>query len=386
MGNAGGPMMGNARTPLSFSQAELEDFESFKKAVLDEIVGAVYPLHRKVFSLYWNNSVTNAMPYVCSYADYDEGTFAYAFPIVYDGGLVHHVFSAKVVPELSPAKFRAASAEARIKTMAYMEEPPGKVGGITTYTVAPHYERFARFKFIHAINDRRTGECSIPVIERNPKRAALTILRWWASFLCSRLDGLVSELSRKLGLSPWTYHPNLLERLLSSDLEVLDRLDELVGGAGGAGRALGPLGGPGGPLSPAVQKRGVALRNALHYMNALYNRVHDLCSRVCGALANALRCLYDTVRHLLNEIERLANEILKEEVVRRVARAVMPIVAPAVAQAVRTGDVAEVVRRVDEAFSAARSIIIEWAKGVFLEVRRSVVEGFFAKYLQARPV
>ena len=381
--------MVNAGTPLSFSQAELGDFESFKKAVLDEVVGAVFPLHRKVFSLYWNNSVTNAMPYVCSYADYDEGAFSYAFPIVYDNGLVNHVFSVKVVPELTPAKFRAASAEARIKTMAYMEEPPGKVGGITTYTVAPHYERFARFKFIHAINDRRTGECSIPVIERNPKRAALTILRWWASFLCSRLDGLVSELSRKLGLSPWTYHPNLLERLLSSDLEVLDRLDELVGGTGGAGRALGPLGGAPGapsPLSSAIQKRGVALRNALYYMNALYNRIRDLSSRVCGALANAMKCLYETVRHLLNEIERLANEILKEEVARRVARAVMPVVAPAVAQAVRTGNVAEVVRRVDEAFSTARSIIIEWAKGIFLEVRRSVVEGFFAKYLQARPV
>jgi uncharacterized linocin/CFP29 family protein len=99
-----------------------------------------------------------------------------------------------------------------------------------------------------------------------------------------------------------------------------------------------------------------------------------------------MKCLYETVRHLLNEIERLANEILKEEVARRVARAVMPVVAPAVAQAVRTGNVAEVVRRVDEAFSTARSIIIEWAKGIFLEVRRSVVEGFFAKYLQARPV
>jgi len=375
--------MSRTRTPLSFSQAELEGFESFKKAVLDEVVKAVFPLHRKVFSLYWNNSVTNAMPYVCSYADYDEGTFSYSFPIVYDNGLVHHVFSAKVVPELSPAKFRAASAEARIKTMAYMEEPPGKVGGITTYTVAPHYERFARFKFIHAINDRRTGECSIPVIERNPKRAALTILRWWASFLCSRLDGLVSELSRKLGLSPWTYHPNLLERLLSSDLEILDRLDEL---AGGAGRASGPLGGPGGPLGPVIQKRGVALRNALYYMNALYNRVHDLCSRVCGALANAMKCLYDTVRHLLSEIERLASEILKEEVAERVARAVMPVVAPAVAQAVRTGNVADVVRRVDEALSAARSIILEWAKDVFLKVRASTVEGFFAKYLQARPV
>jgi hypothetical protein len=262
--------------------------------------------------------------------------------------------------------------------MAYMEEPPGKVGGITTYTVAPHYERFARFKFIHAINDRRTGECSIPVIERNPKRAALTILRWWASFLCSRLDGLVSELSRKLGLSPWTYHPNLLERLLSSDLEVLERLDELD--------ALNRSGGAPGAPSPAVQKRGVALRNALHYMNALYNRVHDLCSRVCGALANAMKCLYDTVRHLLNEIERLASEILKEEVARRVARAVMPVVAPAVAQAVRTGNVADVVRRVDEALSAARSIILEWAKGVFLKVSASTVEGFFAKYLQARPV
>jgi len=379
-------MMANVGAPLSFSQAELEDFESFKKAVLDEIVGAVYPLHRKVFSLYWNNSVTNAMPKVYSYADYDEGTFSYSFPIVYDGGLVHHVFSAKVVPELTPGKFRAASAEARIKTMAYMEEPPGKVGGITTYTIAPHYERFARFKFIHAINDRRTGECSIPVIERNPKRAALTVLRWWASFLCSRLDGLVSELSRKLGLSPWTYHPNLLERLLSSDLEVLDRLDELVGGTGGAGRALRPLGGPGGPPGPVVQKRGVALRNALYYMNALYNRVHDLCSRVCGALANALRCLYDTVRHLLNEIERLANEVLREEVARRVARAVMPVVAPAVARVAGTGNFAEVVKRVDEALSAARSIIIEWAKGIFIEVRRSAVEGFFAKYLQARPV
>jgi len=392
-------MMGNTGAPLSFSQAKLEDFESFKKAVLDEVVGAVYPLHRKVFSLYWNNSVTNAMPKVCSYADYDEGAFSYSFPIVYDGGLVHHVFSVKVVPELTPGKFRAASAEARIKTMAYMEEPPGKVGGITTYTVAPHYERFARFKFIHAINDRRTGECSIPVIERNPKRAALTVLRWWASFLCSRLDGLVSELSRKLGLSPWTYHPNLLERLLSSDLEILDRLDELdgfdgfdgldrAGRAGDAGWALRPLGGalsaPG--PGPLVQKRGVALRNALYYMNALYNRVHDLCSRVCGALAAAMKCLYDTVRHLLNEIERLANEVLREEVARRVARAVVPVVAPAVAQAARTGNVAEVVRRVDEALSAARSIIIEWAKGVFLEVRRSVAEGFFAKYLQARPV
>lgn len=103
-------------------------------------------------------------------------------------------------------------------------------------------------------------------------------------------------------------------------------------------------------------------------------------------MANALRCLYDTVRHLLNEIERLANEVLREEVARRVARAVMPVVAPAVARVAGTGNFAEVVKRVDEALSAARSIIIEWAKGIFIEVRRSAVEGFFAKYLQARPV
>jgi hypothetical protein len=359
----GAVVMGNARTPLSFSQAKLEDFESFKKAVLDEVVKAVFPLYRKVFSLYWNNSTTCAMPRVYSYADSDEGIFAYAFPIVHDSGLVYHVFVVKVAPELSPAKFRAAAAEAKIKAMAYMDEPAGKVGGITVYVVAPHYERFARFKFIHAVNDRRTGECSIPVVERDPKRVALTVLRWWASFLCSRLDGLVSELSRKLRLSPWTYHPNLLERLLSSELS-----------------------GAPAPDAPANTQTRRVSRSALYYMSALYNRVHDLCSRVCGALANAMKCLYDTVRHLLNEIERLANEVLREEVVRRVARAVMPIVAPAVAQAVRTGDVADVVKRIDEAFSAARSIVIEWAKGVFLEVRRSTVEGFFAKYLQARPV
>jgi len=295
------------------------------------------------------------MPRVCCYSDCDEGLFAYSFPVVRDGDLVHQVFVVKIVPELNKAKCRAVAVEAKMKALANMDVP-GRIGGVSVYVVAPRYERFARFKFIEA--EEKQDAFWTAVIARNPKAAALRALRWWTSYLCSRLDGLVSKLSCKLGLSPWKYVPNQLERLLRASER-------------------------GGPADPPGAPRKSVRVAALHYMSSLYNRVHELSSRACAALATSMRCLYETVQQLLDRVLKLMEEVAVEELAERIARAVEAHVVCAVGSA-RCG-LGEVARRAEELLSTVKSIVLERARRAFLERESRIASAFLERLRLASP-
>jgi len=370
------------------ARRELEEFKRYRRTVIDLVSSSTYPLHRDVFVKYWANSVTNLLPKVYCYCNEDEGLYAFAFPITRDGDLVIQLFVVKVVPELSAAKFRAIAWEVENKILPEVVERmglPGKLGGVTVYVVAPHYERFARLIPIRAFPRRGIYFC--PIIERDPERVALRVLRWWTSYLGSRLEGFVAELSRSFNMPGWAYVRNQLERMFKDYEEALglghdrDRIDEVGVAWGGASPTTVGTVVNGSARSAAPPEPPKKIKSAvLHYMSAICNRVSSLGARGCR-LAEALKCLYETVERLVREVFALFERLREKALAKRLARAIMPHVER---EARRSPQ--EVARIVDRVMTVARSTIMEWAKDVFLKVSASTVEGFFAKYLQARPV
>lgn len=428
------------RIRLARAVRRLEEFEKYKEALFEAVVGALSPLYGRVCKRYWDDSQVSRMKRPYQKVDFENGLYAVAIPTFADPELKYHALVVKVVEELSPRRFEELRERARDEGVRALEEeglPRQFLDGVSVYVIAPRYGCGEPFRFMRAVKRGEAREFYAPIIG-DASTASIRALSWFASYLSSRLDGLISDLSRSHGLSSWEYTPNLLSKLLRG----IDRLSARRDRAGRAGGIKGQNGrierwerdaeeppdmsGRGDLEAPLLYKslynRGIsgpasrvheggarrggtananatadahldfevvercerAFRDVGRYLGEVRRRIGSLSNRVCLSLERSMYCLCEVVEFIL---ERL-RAVVKGAIERVVAGRVVQLLSPLVERAFRRGlrELRELRASVESILERAKSAIMERAGEVVWERGLWLAEYVVGMLKAARPV
>jgi len=434
------------RIRLARVAKRLEEFEKYKEALFDAVVGALSPLYGRVCKRYWDDSQVSRMKRPYQKVDFENGLYAVAIPTFADPELKYHALVVKVVEELSPRRFEELRERTRDEGVRALEEeglPRQFLDGVSVYVIAPRYGRGEPFRFMRAVKRREAREFYAPIIG-DAGTASIRALSWFASYLSSRLDGLISDLSRSRGLPSWEYTPNLLSKLLRGIDRVSTRRDRarragvkglqnghiewrgrdaegspdkrsrgdseapllyrsilynrgISGPSSGVHEGEARKGGTAStanatavvltdahPDLEAVEGCERALRDVGRYLGEVKRRIGSLSNRVCLSLERSMHCLCEVVEFIL---ERL-RAVVKGAIERVVAGRVVQLLSPLVERALRRGlrELRELRAGVESILERAKSAIMERAGEVVWERGLWLAEYVVGMLKVARPV
>ena len=429
------------RIKLARAVRRLEEFEKYKEALFDAVVGALSPLYGRVCKRYWDDSQVSRMKRPYQKVDFENGLYAVAIPTFADPELKYHALVVKVVEELSPRRFEELRERARDEGVRALEEeglPRQFLDGVSVYVIAPRYGRGEPFRFMRAVKRREAREFYAPIIG-DAGTASIRALSWFASYLSSRLDGLISDLSRSHGLPSWEYTPNLLSKLLRGIDRASTRRDRArragvkglqsgrierqgrdaegspdIRGRGDLETSLlysddpynrgisepssGVHGGEarrGGTASTAnatadahpdlevVERCERAFRDVGRYLGEVRRRIGSLSNRVCLSLERSMHCLCEVVEFILERLRM----VVKRAIERVVAGRVVQLLSPLVERALRRGlrELRELRASVESILERAKSAIMERAGEVVWERDLWLAEYVVGMLKVARP-
>jgi hypothetical protein len=430
------------RIGLARAVRRLEEFEKYKEALFDAVVGALSPLYGRVCKRYWDDSQVSRMKRPYQKVDFENGLYAVAIPTFADPELKYHALVVKVVEELSPRRFEELRERARDEGVRALEGeglPRQFLDGVSVYVIAPRYGRGEPFRFMRAVKRREAREFYAPIIG-DAGTASIRALSWFASYLSSRLDGLISDLSRSRGLPPWEYTPNLLSKLLRGIDRASARRDRArragvkglqsgriewqgrdaeeppdIRGRGDLETSLlysvelynreisKPASGvhegearkgwtastanatavvltDAHPDLEAVERCERAFRDVGRYLGEVRRRIGSLSNRVCLSLERSMHCLCEVVEFILERLRM----VVKGAVERVVAGRVVQLLSPLVERALRRG-LRELRASVESILERAKSAIMERAGEVVWERDLWLAEYVVGMLKVARP-
>jgi hypothetical protein len=433
------------RIKLARAVRRLEEFEKYKEALFDAVVGALSPLYGRVCKRYWDDSQVSRMKRPYQKVDFENGLYAVAIPTFADPELKYHALVVKVVEELSPRRFEELRERARDEGVRALEGeglPRQFLDGVSVYVIAPRYGRGEPFRFMRAVKRREAREFYAPIIG-DASTASIRALSWFASYLSSRLDGLISDLSRSRGLPPWEYTPNLLSKLLRGIDRASARRDRArragvkglqsgriewqgrdaeeppdIRGRGDLETSLlysvelynreisKPASGvhegearkgwtastanatavvltDAHPDLEAVERCERAFRDVGRYLGEVRRRIGSLSNRVCLSLDRSMHCLCEVVEFILERLRM----VVKGAIERVVAGRVVQLLSPLVERALRRGlrELRELRASVESILERAKSAIMERAGEVVWERDLWLAEYVVGMLKVARP-